>query len=55
MKCETEVRIAGEDFRVLVKGYHVCCERGPVRSRTALRKIVERYVVPSDVERQACN
>lgn len=51
MNCNTGVRIGGDDFIVFVKGYGIRYERRPVRRRSELRKIVERYVVPEDVGR----
>ena len=36
---------------ILIKGYDLCTKRLPIKSRSSLRKIVERYAVNSDVKR----
>lgn len=51
MNCPAMIRIKGDRFKILIKGYDLCTKRLPIKSRSSLRKIVERYVVNSDVER----
>jgi hypothetical protein len=51
MNCPDMIRIKGDRFKILIKGYDLCTKRLPIKSRSSLRKIVVRYVVNSDVER----